>query len=293
MAAPTAADLTTITTEGLAKAGFPSPSAALLSRAQVYWMREIKNDIWKLGKNLKSLQLQYPFILNTGQAQYEMPSDFSSIISLQILRGEDTGTATAGAAGTITLAAASTFSESYLQGREILITGGTGVNQISTIINYNTTTKVATVEPDFSTAPDSTSTYMIIGTYSPCTVTQIWGQQFRSMPYGRQRPYEAYIIGDSDSGKLIFNPAPDKTYGARMWYYANLMLLDLASTTQATLYRTWETTFIQGIFCRALQDRDDSRAREETAKYEQMIRMLVGAETYGSDLHELQRTVGE
>lgn len=291
MAAPTAADATSIITEGLYRAGYPSPSAGLQTRATTYWLREIKNDIWRLGKRFKNLQVSYPIILNTGQVQYELPTDFSSPISAQLVHGNNTGTAQAGAAGTITLASASSFTQAYLQGKEILITGGTGVNQISRIISYNTGTKVATLEPDFSTAPDNTSTYMIIEWYWPMSLSPIWDDVFNTQSHLKTKPLDAMIVGDADTGKLILKNAPDQTYGVVLRYYANLMLLDLASTTMTTLYRYWENIFIQGVYVRALENDNRGDTTQAWQKYNNMVRELVGEETYGSELHELQRTI--
>lgn len=80
----------------------------------------------------------------------------------------ESGTAQAGAAGNITLAAGAAAYN--LAGCIVRTTGGTGGgggagslnNQARLIVSYNTSTKVATVEPDWETAPDSTTTYDIL-----------------------------------------------------------------------------------------------------------------------------------
>jgi hypothetical protein len=85
------------------------------------------------------------------------------------------GTASAGASGTITLAAGS-----YpLEGAIVRTTGGTGGggtgganNQARVITAYNTSTKVATVSPNWETTPDSTTTYDILLTDLAATVIQ-------------------------------------------------------------------------------------------------------------------------
>ena len=69
-----------------------------------------------------------------------------------------TGTARAGTANTIQLAAdAPNIGTKQL----IRITGGTGSGQIRRIITWNNTTKTATVNPNWATNPDSTSTYSV------------------------------------------------------------------------------------------------------------------------------------
>lgn len=79
----------------------------------------------------------------------------------------ESGTAQAGAAGTITLAAgAAAFN---LTGCFVRTTGGTGGggtgganNQARKIISYNASTKVATIAPNWETNPDNTTTYEVL-----------------------------------------------------------------------------------------------------------------------------------
>lgn len=72
------------------------------------------------------------------------------------------GTASAGAANSITLAGASATDNIYNH-QVIQITGGTGVGQARTITAYNGTTKVAIVSRAWRTNPDNTSVYQIKG----------------------------------------------------------------------------------------------------------------------------------
>jgi hypothetical protein len=77
------------------------------------------------------------------------------------------GTASAGATRTITLPSSasngtvSRRDDEYI-GLLIEITGGTGVGQVKRITDYNGTTRVATVDSDWNTVPDSTSTYSML-----------------------------------------------------------------------------------------------------------------------------------
>lgn len=73
------------------------------------------------------------------------------------------GTAQAGAASSITLAAGASATDNYYRDSLIAIIGGTGANQSARLITaYVGSTKVATVEPAWATNPDNTSTYVII-----------------------------------------------------------------------------------------------------------------------------------
>ncbi len=69
------------------------------------------------------------------------------------------GTAQAGAASTITLAAGADATDDYYNGWYVELTGGTGSGQVKKITDYVGSTKVATVEGTWTTNPDATSTY--------------------------------------------------------------------------------------------------------------------------------------
>jgi hypothetical protein len=74
----------------------------------------------------------------------------------------ETGTAQAGAAGTITLQAGATSITNAFNRSYIYIISGTGSGQNREITAYNGTTKVATVSPNWGVNPDATSVYRIV-----------------------------------------------------------------------------------------------------------------------------------
>lgn len=70
-------------------------------------------------------------------------------------------TAQAGAAGTITLDASASAVDDFYNDQFIYLTGGTGAGQCRAILDYNGTTKVATIAPNWATNPDNTSTFAV------------------------------------------------------------------------------------------------------------------------------------
>ncbi len=68
-------------------------------------------------------------------------------------------TAQSGSASTITLSAGQQSLDNYFSGWVVAITSGTGSGQERVITNYVGSTKVATVSPDWTTAPDNTSVH--------------------------------------------------------------------------------------------------------------------------------------
>ncbi len=72
-----------------------------------------------------------------------------------------TGTAQAGAASTISLAAGASAVGGFYNNAFITITSGTGAGQVRFISDYNGSTKIATVSEAWDTVPDGTSKYSI------------------------------------------------------------------------------------------------------------------------------------
>jgi hypothetical protein len=123
----------------------------------------------------------------TGNVGGNVTGSVGSVASGGILRASfaaDTGlqtirsnTAQAGAAGTITLDASASAVSQFYRYKEIYLTGGTGAGQVRQITSYNESTKVATVDANWATTPDNTTTFAILphGTGTAlATVTNIW-----------------------------------------------------------------------------------------------------------------------
>lgn len=77
--------------------------------------------------------------------------------------GMETGTAQAGGAAAITLRAGASAVDQFYKNQAIMLMSGTGAPQTNRITAYNGTTKVATVQTPWATAPDATSVYIILG----------------------------------------------------------------------------------------------------------------------------------
>lgn len=88
-------------------------------------------------------------------------------IQLDVSANANTGTAQAGAAGTITLAAAASATDNLYRREMVRIVSGTGQGQARVITGYVGSTKVATIDENWITNPDSTSVYVITATSNP------------------------------------------------------------------------------------------------------------------------------
>lgn len=80
----------------------------------------------------------------------------------------DSGTAQAGAVGSITLRAGASAADDEYNGMTVHIVSGAGAGQERKISDYVGATKVATVTVNFSPAPDNTSVYNVIDRANGC-----------------------------------------------------------------------------------------------------------------------------
>jgi len=291
MSAPTAPTLATLVSEALKKAGQSNPSSALTTRAQDQWMEEIKNDVLVMagGRKLKPLYTTSISVTVDGKGRYSNPTDYFSDMTIEILDGVNRGTATAGASGSITLGK----NEGDIVGSEILVTSGTGVGSMSQCASFNSSTLVATVSPNFTTAPTNGSTYMIIDRFYRLTEEPIFtldnGINLRGVPSS------FYPLGDADYGEFELSPTPYNTdshvFGIRMRYYANLLTLDLAGTLISTLYQRWRNLWVNGVTAKALDELNDTRTDKAYSIYKESLSAVVYRDAYGLDMSNLQPKV--
>ena len=81
-----------------------------------------------------------------------------------LLSPSATGTAQAGGAATLTLAAGSSTTTGAYATMRVMLVGGKGAGQNRSIVSYDGSTQVATVTPAWLTVPDSTTRYRIVDT---------------------------------------------------------------------------------------------------------------------------------
>jgi hypothetical protein len=105
-----------------------------------------------------------------GSARVMVDNDGKGLVELlRCVPAIKTGTAQAGAASTITLDAAASATNGIYFGCWIHLIGGTGSGQYAQITGYVGSTKVATVDHAWTTAPDATTTFEI--TQSKAAIT--------------------------------------------------------------------------------------------------------------------------
>ncbi len=128
---------------------------------------------WTL-ENLPITNLpQYPYAFHTHQPNFTItPSATTGNITITASGATTTtGIAQAGSSNTITLKAASPYTDDEPSGMFITLTAGTGSGQSRHVEGYVASTKVLTVEPAWDTAPDGTTHYRI-EEFAPAAVGQ-------------------------------------------------------------------------------------------------------------------------
>jgi len=119
------------------------------------------------------------------------------------------GTAQAGAAATITLAAGASSADDTYNGMTIEITSGTGNGQIRTIADYVGSTRISTVSANWATAPDNTSVYRIFDT-QPDLILADYERTDTDSP-GERKGLTGF--GAIDDISIIYSPNPSPISG--------------------------------------------------------------------------------
>jgi hypothetical protein len=118
----------------------------------------IKTDIETTGVVVKDLTTAAKALIQTEAEDAVVAKNLDHFMAR-------TSNAQAGGANTITLDTQSSPTDNYYNGRTILITAGTGAGQTRRIISYNGTTKVATVDSNWSSQPVNGSEFLILNLY--------------------------------------------------------------------------------------------------------------------------------
>lgn len=287
MAAPTNPTANLLVQEAYKKVGIASPTTTVQGRAEDYFLNEIKHDIWNRAgasgnTRLKSLQQKSVQISVVGQSIYSFPSDFDEEISITILDGDHTGTATAGASTTITLAADEDAGVADVEGKYILITSGTGSTGLRQCVDYSTTTMIATVESAWTTNPDSTSVYKVVNQQTKLEEDNLLDENGLSSTFGKGKPSRFMKVFEGVNEKFYFDKPTDvATYGILTRYYTNLMELDTAegSTIMSKLYLNWWGVLNAGLCWKIASDEDDDKWKIYKQEYEQGLANLLLKET--------------
>ena len=296
MAAPTAPTTTLIVTEAYRQFGISSPTAGQLATAIAEGIEKVKRDIWAMGKRWKLLRTTQYIPIRKGVSRYANPTDFETDMvepGLSLLDGVHSGTLQTAAAGTADLAAADTAVQDDAEGKLLLITSGTGVNQAEQIDDYNATTKRATMRANWGTTPVTGDGYLIVNRQKPIEKFPRTRRNLIERPGQMGEPYEAYDMAAGAAGFIELYPVPQMAYGLKRDYYANLLLVDITGTLYPYILRNWAGVLTQGVLAWLYEGYNDSRSQVAKVAYANMLNFLKARELDGHDDSTLQQRVSE
>lgn len=269
MVNPSALDLIQ---EGMRKALGRIPTSGEKARALDYWYEDIKNDLWMSSTTHELLESEKLILTVSGIQNYSVSnniSDFERLHSAVIVDGDVRDKAQAGGSNTITLSADDSAEEDGRTGREILLIAGTGAGQLKTIVKYDSTTKIATVDSTWTTNPDSTTYYVIISHYVDLDIN---GEKRLNQYTDRTekgRPTLASLWNDS----VRLWEVPDKIYGLKINYWVNIQKIS-AGTTEQRMLREYRGLFTHGFYVKTLQDEHEPEYLQEFPVYMSMINAI-------------------
>lgn len=269
---PTAA---LIVTEALTAANnSTAPSATEITRATDYGLEKVKRDLMQLGKKWRPLIKTDYIVTVAGDADYANPSDFDSYRKMRLMSGDHADTLSAvGSASSVTLKADEDATKVQVDGKWLLITSGTGVNQAKQIKSYVFATKVATMAEAYGTTPVLGDGYLIVKTMKGLSEYPQGIFEALGWDWYPGTPARYTVINDATVGFMRLHPVPNAVFGLERTYYADLMKIGItegASTLYSSILRRWAGLFTQGVYVWALGE-DDDRYPRENEIYQSML----------------------
>lgn len=267
MAIPTAPTITSIVEDALREVyGHEASSDEMTLGRQ--WLNKAKNHI--AGKKpwhpLEETQVLIP---NAYEQRITDTTSFQQMLEVTFYDGTVKGTAQTGTISQITLASDETISEGSAKGKPIFYTGGTGKSQMSRIISYDISTKIAVFSPSVTIAADSSTTYMIADYQHQLTfiedqaINPIAANAYPTMFSHYNNEFYLDSIPD------------DSTYAIILKFLVSINNVDLDSTRHANILSSWENALWNGVYWRGLRKLDDSAWKDAFALYNESVRELM------------------
>lgn len=150
------------------------------------------------------------------------------------------------------------------------------------------------LDPVQPSAPVSTGTYSFPADYA--ALVGIWlldanGNMMRKLDpkpiweQGLTQTGDPWFYSPKGDGTFELYPTPITGSGlsVKIIYDADLTLIALDDIQHDAFIRKHRTCFIQGIFSKALQNKNDTRSDREIAKYENYVKLVVSRERMGTE----------
>lgn len=233
------------------------------------FLENVKAQLWMASTTDKLLDTTAVLVTAAGSSQVTLPVDFDHETELRVYDGPEgnRGTLQAGYTGGVQLASTFSADASGLLGAWFFTLSGMGSKQGAQIATYSDSTKFATFDAAFTTAPTSTSTYVVATEWwSIPKVDRIWSVQYNGKPL-RYRMVATTTYVD---------PPADQIYPLRLFYGANLTRLDDAGAVFVKHMRERRYYWLQGLKVETMALYDDDRYGQESAKWQLVLQNYSG-----------------
>lgn len=270
MAIPGDPSVQDIILNGMKEGGQYTISAGSTSYTEFknYQFETIKSELWAACHTDRLLETEGVILTAVGKTSLTLPTDFDTAIRLVVYDADDSyrGTLQSATVSTATLATTFSSSTESMYGRKIFTLSGLGAGQYREVVGYNESTKVVTLSSDWTTIPDSTTTYMIATSE----------YELRRYDYLRKvtdagRPAVYGMLAAS----IQVIPAPDKIYPMILLYRANLTRLDDGGAVFIKHLRERRSLWIHGVKVKTMARYDDDRYPVTKADWDNALRMYA------------------
>lgn len=269
MAVLTAPTIDTLITEAFTVCGVSAPTAAQVQRARDHWFPEVLVEI-QGRKKFYTVEETMVVIPQPYLQVYAMPSPLQRVLRMRFYRGTKTGTATAGGADTITIAAGTGNAQD--RGRKLFTLSGTGPAQVGRIITV--TGDVYEMSCNWGTAPAAGTTYMIADNEweipGPDKIVRLDGRTISTQ-------LQAW---DFIEHNLRFSPALDDAgqYAIEIDGVVDLCLVDADDARVIRLLREWRNPIKQGLVWKVKEDQDDELEARADQKFKNATKDVMVAD---------------
>lgn len=241
-----------------------SISSVVLNNAAAY-LENVKVQLWAASSTDKLLETTAVMLTAAGSSQVTLPTDFDHETELRIYDGptdSNRGTLQAGSTAAVQLQSDFSADPEGLLGAWFFTLSGMGSGQEAQIATYSETTKFATLDVTLTTAPTSTTTYVVATEWWNITKwDRNWGVQYNGKPLRyRMVATTTYI-----------DPPADQIYPIRIYYGANLTRLDDNGFVFIRHLRERRYYWLQGLKVETMAMFDDDRYSQELQKWQLVL----------------------
>lgn len=246
-----------------------SVSSVVVNNAAAY-LENVKAQLWGASTTDKLLETTAVLLTAAGSSQITLPNDFDHETELRIYDGpteSNRGTLQVGSTTQVQLQADFSADPSGIIGAWFFTLSGMGAGQEGQIATYSDTSKFATFASALTTAPTSTTTYVVATQWWDLTKTdRNWGVHYNG------RPLRYRMVSTTTS----VDPPADLIYPIRLYYGANLTRLDDTGAVFIKHLRERRYYWLQGLKVETMAQFDDDRYPLELEKWQVVLNNYGG-----------------